>query len=186
MNQIWVTSDWHFGHDRDFIWKPRKFNSVWEMNETIIHNYNQVVRPNDDVYVLGDLMLGDNKLGLDYIKRLKGNIHIIRGNHDTNTRIDLYNTCYNIVEITEGQFFNYKNYHFYFSHFPCLVGNYDDTKDLHKGFINLCGHTHTDNSFADWSKGRIFHCEVDTNNCYPWNIDDIIELLKEKINKERN
>ena len=31
--QIYVTSDLHFGHDREFIWKARGYNSVDEMNE---------------------------------------------------------------------------------------------------------------------------------------------------------
>ena len=117
---IYITSDWHFGHDRDFIYQPRGFSSVGEMNEEIIAKYNEIVKPEDDVYVLGDLMLGCNEVGLHCIKNLKGNIHVIRGNHDTNTRMDLYNNCYNIVEITEGKFLNYKDYQFFqkmFFHF---------------------------------------------------------------------
>ena len=34
VSKIFVTSDLHFGHDREFIWKARGFNSVQEMNET--------------------------------------------------------------------------------------------------------------------------------------------------------
>ena len=56
--QIYVTSDLHFGHDREFIWKARGYNSVNEMNEDYVHKWNITVDNNDDVYVLGDLMLG--------------------------------------------------------------------------------------------------------------------------------
>ena len=30
---LFFTSDWHFNHDREFVWKQRGFSSVDEMNE---------------------------------------------------------------------------------------------------------------------------------------------------------
>lgn len=181
MRQIWVTSDWHFCHEREFLWKPRGFNSVYDMNEAIIQRYNEVVGPYDDVYCLGDLMLNDNNEGLRCIKRLKGQIHIIRGNHDSESRLPLYTSCWNVVEIREGKFLNYNNYHFYLSHYPCITSNWDYDKPLKARTISLCGHTHTEDPFKDWDKGLIFHTEVDTNACYPWNIDQIIDKIRRKI-----
>ena len=181
MNNIWLTSDWHFCHDREFLYGSRGFSSVWEMNKELVARYNEVVSKNDDVYVLGDLMLNNDQAGLACIKNLKGNIHVIRGNHDTNTRITQYSSCWNIVEICEGKYFNYKNYHFYLSHYPCICSNWDYDKPLKARTISLCGHTHTQDPFKDFDKGLIFHCEVDTNNCYPWNINDIITKIKERL-----
>lgn len=175
---IYVTSDWHFCHEKEFLYKPRGFENAYDMNKAIITRHNAIVQPDDDVYVLGDLMLNDNEEGLRCIKQLKGNLHIVRGNHDTDARIDLYHECYNIVEITEGQFLNYRKYHFYLSHYPCLCGNFDNDKPLKARTISLCGHSHTKDSFADWDKGLIFHAEMDTNNCTPWLLDDIIEKIK--------
>lgn len=182
MGQIWVTSDWHFCHDRDFIWCPRGFNSVYEMNKAIVERYNAVVNPEDDVYCLGDCMLNDNEEGMRLIKQLKGHIHIIRGNHDTNPRMEMYKNCWNVVEVCEGKYLNYNGYHFYLSHYPCLCSNEDFDKPLKSRVISLCGHSHVQDSFTDWDKGLIYHCEVDTNNCKPWSIDEIIEKIKEKIN----
>ena len=48
--QIYVTSDLHFGHDREFIWKARGYNSVDEMNEDYVHKWNITVDNDDDVY----------------------------------------------------------------------------------------------------------------------------------------
>ena len=180
---IFVTSDWHFCHQREFIYRPRGFENVYEMNEAIIIRHNAIVQPDDDVYVLGDLMLNDNEEGTHCVKQLKGNLHVVRGNHDSETRMDLYNKCHNIVEVTEGQFLNYHNYHFYLSHYPCLCGNLDNDKPLKARVISLCGHSHVQDPFADWDKGLIFHCEMDTNNCTPWLLDDIIERIKEAINE---
>ena len=128
--------------------------------------------------------MNDDDEGLKCIKRLKGRIHLIRGNHDNDSRIPLYSSCWNIVEISEGKFLNYGNYHFYLSHYPCICSNWDYDKPLKARTISLCGHTHTQDPFKDWDKGLIFHTEVDTNACYPWNIDDIITNIKEKINEK--
>ena len=180
--KIWITSDWHFGHDKEFVYKPRGFESIHEMNKEIIIRHNSIVNPEDDVYVLGDLMLGNNEAGISCIKQLKGNLHIIRGNHDTNFRMELYNKIYNIVEITEGQFLKAGKYNFYLTHYPCICSNFDYDKPLKARVISLCGHTHIQDPFADWDKGVIYHCELDAHNCYPICIDNIIKDIKEKIN----
>ena len=83
---IYLTSDWHFGHDREFIWKARGYSSVEEMNEDQIDKINSLIKPEDNLYILGDFMLGDTDKGMEYIKRIKGNLHIILGNHDTQNR----------------------------------------------------------------------------------------------------
>lgn len=149
------------------------------MNAAIVENWNEIVNTEDDVYLLGDVMLGNNEYGLTCLKQLKGNIHIVRGNHDTDTRMELYNKCWNVVEITEGQFLKYNGYHFYLSHYPCITDNYDSHKPLKTRMINLCGHSHTINPFTDMDKGLIYHVELDTNNNKPWLLDDIIQKLKD-------
>ena len=35
---IWLTSDLHFCHDRYFIYEPRGFENIEDMNETIVNN----------------------------------------------------------------------------------------------------------------------------------------------------
>ena len=184
-HNIYITSDTHFGHNKPFLYEPRGFNSIWEHDKEIIKRWNEIIQPDDDVFHLGDIMLGDNNYGLSCIKQLKGNIHIIRGNHCSDTRMKLYNHCWNVVEICEGKFLQYGKYHFYLSHYPCITSNFDDDKPLPAKMISLCGHSHTQDPFADWDKGLIFHCEMDTNNCTPWSLDDIIERIKNKINEKR-
>ena len=178
MGRIWVTSDTHFCHNRDFLYAPRGFTNPYEMNETIIHHWNQVVAPDDDVYHLGDVMLNDNFEGLKCLKQLKGNIHIVLGNHDTDFRKELYETCWNVVEIALAAKIKYGGYHFFLSHYPCMTSNFDIDKPLKQRLINLCGHTHTQDPFFNWTEHPIFHCELDTNNCYPWLLDDIITAIE--------
>lgn len=175
---IYITSDLHFNHNKDFIYKVRGFDSVYDMNEIIVNNWNSIIDPEDDVYVLGDLMLGNNEDGIKLIKQLKGNIHIILGNHDTDQRIELYNDCYNVVEIVYATLLKYKGYTFYLSHYPTLTSNVDD-KGLKHRVINLCGHTHTKDKFEHMSLGTIYHCEVDAHDMKPVNLDTIIKDLED-------
>ena len=52
MERIFVFSDAHFGHDREFLWGPRGFKSSIEHDEATIANWNSVVGPDDIVYHL--------------------------------------------------------------------------------------------------------------------------------------
>lgn len=177
---IWVTSDLHFCHDREFLYEPRGFADVDEMNAALVRRINEVVDDSDDLWILGDLMLNNTEEGLAYMKLLKGKLHIIFGNHDTDARIEKYKEALpNATFHGFGARLNYKGYHFFLSHYPTLVYNYDNELPLKKQVINLCGHSHTEHWDADINKGLIFHCEMDTNCCYPWNLDTIIEILDE-------
>lgn len=76
-------ADLHLGHDNIIKLSNRPFDNVEEMNETLLQNWNSVVTPEDDVYILGDMcykMHHDN--ALHYISQLKGKKHLILGNHD--------------------------------------------------------------------------------------------------------
>lgn len=174
---IWITSDTHFCHDKGFLYEPRGFSSAQEMNEAIIKNWNEMVAPEDDVYLLGDVMLSDNKEGMNCLRRLNGNIHIMLGNHDTGTRVALYATLFNVVEISFAHLLKYKGYRFYLSHYPTLTANHDDDKPLRRKVINLAGHSHTPDKWADWDKGAIYHVELDAHANYPVALDKIIEDL---------
>lgn len=86
MSQIWVISDTHFNHEgilrfRTKDDKPlRSFDDVNHMNETIVSNWNEVVKQNDKVYHLGDVAMKDT--GIHYLKRLNGKKRLILGNHE--------------------------------------------------------------------------------------------------------
>lgn len=74
---IYLTSDLHFGHNKDFLYKPRGFDSIQQHDEQIIKNWNEIITDEDEIYILGDLMLNDNEYGLKCLKQLKGKIHVI-------------------------------------------------------------------------------------------------------------
>lgn len=53
MSRIWVTSDLHIGHNREFIYKTRGFNNIEEHDKKLVINWNELVDPADVVYILG-------------------------------------------------------------------------------------------------------------------------------------
>ena len=83
MNEIWFTSDTHFGHKNILIYEKeaRPFASTEEMNERIIENWNSVVGRKDTVYHLGDFAFGRHNIAI--AARLNGDKRLVLGNHDT-------------------------------------------------------------------------------------------------------
>lgn len=179
---IWVTSDSHFGHDREFLFTPRGFTSIQEHDEEIIRRWNSVVAPEDIVYHLGDVMLGDNVHGMECLKRLNGQIKIIPGNHDTSTRLKLYATLENVEVLPLAVQIKYKKFHFYLSHHPTLTSNLDKTPHLRAHLINLFGHTHQTKNFYE-DMPFMFHVGMDSHDCTPVLLDDAIALMQEETKK---
>lgn len=80
LGEKFFTSDLHLGHARMTEFRP--FATVEEMNETLISNWNELVQPHDQVFVLGDVALGKIAETLPLVKRLNGMKFLVPGNHD--------------------------------------------------------------------------------------------------------
>ena len=183
---IYLTSDFHLFHDKDFIYQARGFSCMGEMTGTIVRNYLDIITPEDDVYILGDILMGGNdyfEIGLKMLNSLPGHIHLVRGNHDTNKRWSAYQEqcTWDLVEASNATYLDYKHYHFYLSHYPTITSNNDYDKPLKARLLNLCGHTHTTDKWTDADKGYIYHVEVDAHDCKPVSLDSIIEDFKLKF-----
>ena len=80
---IWYVSDLHIGHKKVIEYCDRPYNSVGEMDEAIIKQWNSQVNPGDIVYFLGDFGINKNKiLESNIVNKLNGKKHAIIGNHD--------------------------------------------------------------------------------------------------------
>lgn len=182
MGKIWLTSDFHFGHDKDFIYQARGFDSIQKHDNAILKNYNSIVNEEDDIYILGDLALGPNpERSLVNIAKLKGNKHLIIGNHDTLNKINHYQEYCGIYDINYAAVIKYKKYSFYLSHYPTLCTNYEDFKKI----WNLHGHTHSKEKFSDFA--QCYNVALDAHNNFPIEIEDIIldiRAKREEINNE--
>lgn len=165
---IWFISDLHINHDKDFVWGVRGFSNVEEMNKALVERFNSKVQPDDDVYILGDSLMGESKV--DYLSQLHGKIHFLIGNHDTDNRIALYeslgweNLGYAIVIKIPGKL------RLYLSHYPTLLSN--TTRDRIWG---VHGHTH---SFDSFQFPKTINVAVEATNGYPISLDELREMMK--------
>ena len=180
--ETWLTSDFHFGHNKDFIYAARGFETVEDMNKILLENFNSVVKPEDEVYILGDLILGNSAETIKYIEALNGRLHIVRGNHDSDQRWQMYHNLPNVVELQNAIYLKYKGHHFYLSHFPTMTSNLDYDKPLKQRTLNICGHTHTTDPWHDGP--LIYHCEVDAHGGLPVTLDKILQEFYNKAKGE--
>jgi calcineurin-like phosphoesterase family protein len=181
MGKIWLTSDFHFCHDQEFVWKARGFESVEEMNQAIVDRFKSKIQPEDTLYILGDCMLNDNEKAEGYLAQIPGKKIFIRGNHDTNPRVAIYQK-YTDEEVKWADMIKYKKKNIYLSHHPTIVTN---AGEVHNLVINFYGHTHqTEDFYKDYV--NMYHVGVDSHNCYPVLIDDALAAVKEKISEGIN
>lgn len=191
---IYFTSDLHFGHDKEFIYKNRGFNSIEEHDKAIIDNWNNMITYADDVYILGDLMLNNNEEGIAKLRQLNGNLHIYRGNHDTDNRFKIYQElewnrpywmdCLWEINDKYADMFKYGKYRFYISHYPTLTSNGEDFDKISQHIINLHGHTHSKNKIYV-NNPYMYNVALDAHNMKPVLIEDIIKDIEDYVNKNR-
>lgn len=177
--EIWLTSDTHFGHQRPFLYEPRGFTTVEEMNEKIIENWNKNVHPEDIVYHLGDTMLNNNSYGIECFKRLNGRIFMIWGNHDSDTRKNLLVEHCHIVGGWYAWLIKYGKLSIYLSHYPTLTSNYDE-KHFSQHVLSLHGHTHQRTNWLDPKNPFLYHVGLDSHNNTPVHIDEVITDIRQR------
>ena len=154
------TSDTHFGHKNIIDFCERPFKNLKEMDETLIRNWNSVVKENDIVFHLGDYGWS-NKTKI-YLNRLNGTIIKIKGNHDSKS----YSP---IIDMT----INLGGKHWYLIH---------DPKEAF-GEYNIVGHVHKNwKSIRMLEKGRVvgyaINVGVDVRDYRPVSLKTILKELE--------
>ena len=178
MSKIWFTSDTHFCHSKEFLWKPRGFDTNIQHDCAILENWNNWVAPDDEVYLLGDVMLENDELGIQFLGGLNGHIHIAIGNHDTENRIEKYKKCGNVVEIFYAKRIKIGKLWFWLCHYPTITAQ-EDGGQIDKHIINLFGHTHQKEKF--YNNNPYMYCVgLDAHDNRPIELQEIIEDIKKK------
>jgi calcineurin-like phosphoesterase family protein len=181
MPNIWLTSDTHFYHEQDFLFDPRGFSSTKEMNEAIVERWNAVVHQGDLVYHLGDVLMGHYDVSI--LKRLNGQLCLVRGNHDTDRKLrDIYEARPDTIFIGTSDIFKIGKLSFFLCHYPVLTANFDD-KHFSQHVVSLHGHTHQKGNWLFPDNPFIYHVGMDSHDCYPVNIDVIISDIRNRWNE---
>lgn len=84
MSATWFVADLHFGHER--VANIRGFEDDEKHDIAVTESWTKVVRPQDKVYILGDISGGSRygeEQALYLLGDLPGEKHLIAGNHDS-------------------------------------------------------------------------------------------------------
>ena len=157
---IYITSDLHLGHKKIIEHCDRPFESVDQMNKTIVNNWNRLVKPRDKVYFLGDLSFRSYPAEF-WIPFLHGKIVFIKGNHDWFDNTVYYN---NFI-------LKYRGDLFYLVHNPRYV-----PKNW-QGWA-ICGHNHNKVPFFNKQSKR-FNISTEVTNYKPVNMEYISYLTRQ-------
>lgn len=191
MTDIWFTSDLHFNHTNIIEYCNRPYRDIAHMNEMIIHNYNERVKPDDIVWILGDVCMGRIADTLPIVGRLNGHKHLILGNHDRPHPTNKHSADW------------WKEYEKYFesmrlnhvldiggeqvllSHFPYQMDDRDTNRynadklspfyPKDKGGWLLHGHVHS--HFKSIGERQV-HVGIDAWDYRPIHIDEVDEWMK--------
>lgn len=137
IHEKWFISDTHFFHTNilkfmdDGIRLRHEFQSIDEMHERIVKNWNAVVGVNDYVYHLGDVTFQYHKPFQELMWSLKGCKRLIVGNHDKLKQEGL-TKHFQKIELWKG----FKEHNFTCTHIPLRLDS------LRDGKFNVHGHTH--------------------------------------------
>lgn len=82
MTTTWFSSDIHFGHKNIIEFCNRPWETVDEMNEGIIENFNRFISPEDTLILVGDLCMGRKDDTIPLLGRINGTKIVVPGNHD--------------------------------------------------------------------------------------------------------
>lgn len=168
MNNLFFTSDQHFFHRNIIEYSNRPFDSVEEMNEILIQNWNAIVGNNDWIYTLGDFSFGTIEQNIEIVKYLNGNKVFILGNHDKNINkefLSYFRKVKRIHEIT-----NVKP-NIVLSHYAMRVWN-----KQHYGTWQLYGHSHGTLPESEYMKAMDVGVDCHPNYS-PFHYDEIREIL---------
>lgn len=76
-------SDLHFYHESLLTRMDcRGFENCEKMHEYMIERWNQKVRPQDEVVILGDVSMERGKKTSEILEKLNGRLYLVVGNHD--------------------------------------------------------------------------------------------------------
>lgn len=134
---IYFTSDLHFMHKNIIKYNRPYCKDVMTMNHLIVDTINAEVSREDTLYILGDIALGSINAATALLGRIKCNIKIVPGNHDSNRALNRYKELGHVEILPPLTEVKIEDQHIVLCHFPMVSWN-----RAHHGAWQLFGHTH--------------------------------------------
>ena len=165
---LFFTADNHFNHANIIKHENRPFSSVEEMNEVMIEKWNEKVKKNDSIYILGDFVWSKPS---EIIPRLNGKKYLIKGNHDKQSNSSYFEWVKDYYRL------KYNNDTFILFHYP--IFRWDKS---HYGSYHLYGHVHSRESSNDFMNtlDNAYNVGVDVNNYEPVSVEEVLRKLNKR------
>jgi calcineurin-like phosphoesterase family protein len=204
----WFTSDLHVGHLNIIPFCSRPFETtviehfalgdaevtvpdVPGMNQALLDNYNDTVDPTDEVWFVGDVVMGTFKDNIEFMRRFHGNKFLVPGNHDRCHKMlpkwakwqpfyeDVGFTVLNSQEIIELGGQSVKVCHFPYRGDSHHDDRFSGLRPDDEGDWLIHGHTHSSGQ-VDRAQ-RMLHVGVDAWDYRPVSDDQLISLMREEV-----
>lgn len=170
---IYFTSDLHLGHNNIIKYTNRPFKDYREMDNILIDNWNKTIKDKDEVYILGDLTMGDPDIVDRYLSRMNGRKYLIRGNHDYFANI--YNGN-QLIWIKDYYELKHNKEYIILCHYP-----FNEWNRSYHGSLHLHGHQHNHSDYnLDQRKNNKnrYDVGVDANDFKPISLDKILKFFR--------
>lgn len=185
---LYVTSDTHFYHNKEFIYKNRGYDDPIQMNEDMINTINSTVGTDGVLLHLGDFCL-NTKINQYYeiLNKLKiKELWLINGNHNNPHRNLEYREIdvpYQIKHLGDYFTFKYNKKYFVCCHFPLRMWDGQSNGSMH-----IHGHCHNNliSSRSDDKTQKILDVGWDAFS-RPIHINEVLTIMNtKKINSEHH
>lgn len=144
------------------------------MDETIISRWNSKVKKGDLVYVIGDYIWTKQEyLYRKYHNALNGQKILVKGNHDDSRMLKIVGNLF--AKITLREKIKCGDEVIIADHFP--IYHWDRS---HWNSYHIHGHTHNALANTYDTTGKILDVGVDGNNFYPYNIEEVLKIMRNK------
>lgn len=165
MQKIFLISDLHLGHERIIKYENRPFKDKYEQDEVIIKNWNNIIKKEYEIFVLGDVSFYPKEKTKEIITSLNGRKTLILGNHDRGHSVQYWK---------DVGFENVSKYpicikdFYWLSHEPMYIND-------HMPYINCHGHTH----HVKYDNAQYYNVSVECINYKPISFEKIEEIINE-------
>jgi calcineurin-like phosphoesterase family protein len=184
----YFTSDLHFGHTNIINFCDRPFGDVHHMNVAICENLNNAVSPGDELWILGDLAMGNVDKTIPIVRRLTAGLTVlVPGNHDRchpmfGEKADRWRPVYEkaglvvaepALKLTLANGVEVGVNHFPYSGDSQDKNRFEQWRPIDSGGWLLSGHVH-----EKWrQRGRVINVGIDAWGGQPVSEAQIIELI---------
>jgi len=186
-NSMFVTSDTHFGHRQEFIYKQRGYDSPESMDVDMIHIINDTVGVDGILLHLGDFCLNTSRERyINILRQLKIKaIWMIWGNHNNPIQREYGLTQQQVIAYHGSLLIRYYGHYLTLRHrkndYVCFHYPLQTWNGINQGSKHLCGHSHGNFTLSrpEDTTHKMLDCGWDVHN-KPISLDHINDIMKLK------